>query len=165
MGQVDISSQRLTLNQINTPANDQGVKKTDNPTIDAKAINTNTILKESYAHQSQQSSALTQLNQEAQTESEKLEVTEQKSLIKENKPSSDIMSYTRLSLNSDETRRNDRIIRVSARKPAKPYAMYKAHFRDKTKSCWAPVTEIPPEIVAAFHVKRFQRKKTREPSK
>jgi hypothetical protein len=165
MDQVDISSQGLTLNQINTPANDQGVKETDSSTIDAKANNTETILKESYAHQSQQSSALTQLNQETQIESEELEVTEQKSLTRENKPSNDITSYTRLSLNSDETRRNDRIIRVSARKPAKPYAMYKAHFSDKTKPCWVPVTEIPPEIVAAFHVKRFQRKKTRKLSK
>jgi hypothetical protein len=60
---------------------------------------------------------------------------------------------------------NDRIIRVTARKAAKPYPLYKAHFNDKTRPCWIPVTAIPPEIVAAFHVERSQQKKTRKLSK
>jgi hypothetical protein len=74
-------------------------------------------------------------------------------------------SYRRVDLNTTEMHLNDRIIRVSARKAAKPYPLYKAHFNDKTKQCWIPVTAIPPEIVAAFHVKRFQRKKTRKLTK
>jgi hypothetical protein len=165
MDQADISSHGLMLNRISTPANDQSVKETDSLTTDANAINAETVLKENYAHQSQQPSVLTQLNQETESELEASEQTKQKSLTRRNKPSNDITSYTKLSLNSDETRRNDKIIRLSAWKPAKPYAMYKAHFSDKTKPCWVPVTEIPPEIVAAFHVKRFQRKKNRKLSK
>jgi hypothetical protein len=74
-------------------------------------------------------------------------------------------SYRRVDLNSTQMHSNDRIIRLSARKAAKPYPLYKAHFNDKTKPCWIPVTAIPPEIVAAFHVKRFQRKKSRKLTK
>jgi hypothetical protein len=76
-----------------------------------------------------------------------------------------LTSYRRVDLNTTERHTNDRIIRVSARKAARPYPLYKAHFNDKTKPCWIPVTAIPPEIVAAFHVKRFQRKKTRKLTK
>jgi hypothetical protein len=76
-----------------------------------------------------------------------------------------LTSYRRVDLNTTETHSNDRIIRASARKAAKPYPLYNAHFNDKTKPCWIPVTAIPPEIVAAFHVKRFQRKKTRKLTK
>jgi hypothetical protein len=86
----------------------------------------------------------------------------QKQQIKTNH---NLTSYRRVDLNTTETHSNDRIIRVTARKAAKPYPLYKAHFNDKTKPCWIPVTAIPPEIVAAFHVKRFQRKKTRKLSK
>jgi hypothetical protein len=76
-----------------------------------------------------------------------------------------LTSYRRVDLNTTERHTNDRIIRVSARKAARPYPLYKAHFNDKTKPCGIPVTAIPPEIVAAFHVKRFQRKKTRKLTK
>jgi hypothetical protein len=76
-----------------------------------------------------------------------------------------LTSYRRVDLNTTERHTNDRIIRVSARKAARPYPLYKAHFNDKTKPCWIPVTAIPPEIVAAFHVKRFQRKKIRKLTK
>jgi hypothetical protein len=76
-----------------------------------------------------------------------------------------LTSYRRVALNTTEMHTNDRIIRVSARKAARPYPLYKAHFNDKTKPCWIPVTAIPQEIVAAFYVKRFRRKKTRKSTK
>jgi uncharacterized HAD superfamily protein len=77
----------------------------------------------------------------------------------------DLTSYRRVDLNTTEMHSDDRIIKVTARKAARPYPLYKAHFNDKTKPCWIPVTSIPPEIVAAFHVKCFQRKKTRKLTK
>jgi hypothetical protein len=86
----------------------------------------------------------------------------QKQQIKTNH---DLTSYRRVDLNTTAAHTDDRIIRVSARKAARPYPLYKAHFNDKTKPCWIPVTAIPPEIVAAFHVKCFQRKKTRKLTK
>jgi hypothetical protein len=81
------------------------------------------------------------------------------------KTQDNITSYRRVDLNTTVTHTDDRITKVSARKAAKPHPLYKAHFNDKTKPCWIPVTSIPPEIVAAFHVKCFQRKKTRKLTK
>jgi hypothetical protein len=76
-----------------------------------------------------------------------------------------ITSDRRVDLNTTVTHTDDRITKVSARKAARPYPLYKAHFNDKTKPCWIPVTAIPPEIVADFHVKQFQRRKTRKLTK
>jgi hypothetical protein len=81
------------------------------------------------------------------------------------KTQDNITSYRRVDLNTTVTHTDDRITKVSARKAAKPHPLYKAHFNDKTKPCWIPVTSIPPKIVAAFHVKCFQRKKTRKLTK
>jgi hypothetical protein len=78
------------------------------------------------------------------------------------KTNHDLIPYRRVDLNTTAAHTDDRIIRVSAGKAVRPYPLYKAHFNDKTKPCRIPVTAILPEIVAAFHVKCFQQKKTRK---
>jgi hypothetical protein len=55
-----------------------------------------------------------------------------------------------------------KIVKVTARKAAKPQVLYKAKFRHESAPRWVPVTQIPPEMLADFHVRRFQRRKNRK---
>jgi hypothetical protein len=144
--------------------NDEGGNEADNTASDTKIKDSIKEINESFTNPLLQSTDPKQHTLSTGLEQHPVEKEEhcQKQQIETNH---NFTSYRRVDLNSTETHSNDRIIRVSARKAAKPYPLYKAHFNDKTKPCWIPVTAIPPEIVAAFHVKRFQRKKTRKLTK
>jgi hypothetical protein len=54
---------------------------------------------------------------------------------------------------------NTDIVRVSACRRHKSGAIYKVHFKNKKKSQWLSITQIPLKILASFHVHQFQRKK------
>ena len=53
------------------------------------------------------------------------------------------------------------IVRISACKRRKPQPLYKAHFNNGEKPRWVEVTQVPPRILAAFHVSQFQRRRKR----
>jgi hypothetical protein len=144
--------------------NDEGDNEADNTTSDTKIKDSIKEINESFTNSLLQSTDPKWHTRSTGLEQHPVEKEEhcQKQQIETNH---NFTSYRRVDLNSTEMHSNDRIIRLSARKAAKPYPLYKAHFNDKTKPCWIPVTAIPPEIVAAFHVKRFQRKKTRKLTK
>jgi hypothetical protein len=73
-----------------------------------------------------------------------------------------IRSLKSWNLGSNASRCDYKIVKVIARKAAKPQALYKAKFKDESAPRWVPVMQIPPEILADFHVRRFQRKKNRK---
>jgi hypothetical protein len=54
---------------------------------------------------------------------------------------------------------NTDIVLVSACRRHKSGAIYKVHFKNKKKSQWLSITQIPPKILASFHVHQFQKKK------
>jgi hypothetical protein len=54
---------------------------------------------------------------------------------------------------------NTDIVRVSACRRHKSGAIYKVHFKNKNKSQWLSITQIPPKILASFHVHQFRKKK------
>jgi hypothetical protein len=163
---TDKASQTFISNASKALAktNDERGNEADNTASDAKIKDSIKEINESFINLLLQSTDPKQHTLSTGLEQHPVEKEEhcQKQQIETNH---DFTSYRRVDLNSTETHSNDRIIRVSARKAAKPYPLYKAHFNDKTKPCWIPVTPIPPEIVAAFHVKRFQRKKARKLTK
>jgi hypothetical protein len=144
--------------------NEDGCSEADNTASDTKIKDSIKEINESVTNPLLQSTDLMHHTLSTGLEQHPAEKAEycQKQKIKTNH---DLTSYRRVDLNTTATHTDDRITRVSARKAARPYPLYKAHFNDKTKPCWIPVTAIPPEIVAAFHVKCFQRKKTRKLTK
>jgi hypothetical protein len=73
-----------------------------------------------------------------------------------------IRSFKSWNLGSNASRCDYIIVMVIARKAAKPQALYKAKFKGELAPRWVPVMQIPPEILAEFHVRRFQRKKNRK---
>jgi hypothetical protein len=147
-----------------TTTNEDGCSEADNTASDIKMKDSIREINESFNNPLIQAAESMRHTPSTGLEHHPAEIEEycQKQQIKTN---DNITSYRRVDLNTTEMHTNDRIIRVSARKAARPYPLYKAHFNDKTKPCWIPVTAIPPEIVAAFHVKCFQRKKARKLTK
>ena len=61
----------------------------------------------------------------------------------------------------DPDRCNNNIIRLSARKMSQSDLLFKAHFKDKSTPRWVTISEIPPKILTAFYVRRFQQRKNR----
>jgi hypothetical protein len=158
--QTFISNASATL----VKTNEDCCSEADNIAYDTKIKNSQPEINESSTNPLLQSTDLTHHTPSTGLEHHPAEKAEycQKQQVKTNH---DLTSYRRVDLNTTVAHTDDRIIRVSARKAARPYPLYKAHFNDKTKPCWIPVTSIPPEIVAAFHVKCFQRKKARKLTK
>ena len=62
----------------------------------------------------------------------------------------------------DPNQYNHQIIRISARKISQSDLLFKAHFKDKSPSRWVTMSEIPPKILTAFYVKRFQQRQNRK---
>jgi hypothetical protein len=61
---------------------------------------------------------------------------------------------------------NANVIKVSARKVAKPQSLYKAHLLNDAQSQWLPASQIPPAVLAKFFVQRYirsQNAKTQTP--
>jgi hypothetical protein len=50
-------------------------------------------------------------------------------------------------------------VRVSACRRHKSGALYKGHLKNKKKSQWLTITQIPPKILASFHVHQLQKQK------
>jgi hypothetical protein len=76
--------------------------------------------------------------------------------------SPEIQSHFAWNTERKPTGYNRQIIRVSACKRGQTIPMFKAHFRDKSKSQWVTINEeIPPQVLSNFYVKSFQRKKRR----
>jgi hypothetical protein len=73
-----------------------------------------------------------------------------------------IRSFKSWDLGSNASRCDNNIVKVIARKAAKPQALYKVKFKGESAPRWVPFMQIPPEILAEFHVRRFQRKKNRK---
>ena len=48
----------------------------------------------------------------------------------------------------------DKIIRLSAVKPKKPFAIYKAHVRDNDRPIWISAEHISPELIVEFNMNR-----------
>jgi hypothetical protein len=144
--------------------NDEGCNEADNTASDTKIKDSTKEINESFTNPLLQLADPMHHTLSTGLEQHPAEKEDycQKQQIKTNH---NLTSYRRVDLNTTATHSDDRIIKVTARKAARPYPLYKAHFNDKTKPCWIPVTAIPPEIVAAFHVKSFQRKKTRKVTK
>jgi hypothetical protein len=67
-----------------------------------------------------------------------------------------------MNLRPNTPRCDYKIVKVTARKAAKPQALYKAKFKDESAPRWVPVTQIPPKILADFHGRCFQRRKDRK---
>jgi hypothetical protein len=64
-------------------------------------------------------------------------------------------SHKAISLSPQGNCYNAKVIKVSARKPAKPQPLYKAHFSDGSQKQWIPASEIPPDILAKFFVEHY----------
>jgi hypothetical protein len=54
---------------------------------------------------------------------------------------------------------NTDIVRVSACRRHKSGALYKVHFKNKKKSQWLSITQIPPKILASFMFISFKRRR------
>jgi hypothetical protein len=67
----------------------------------------------------------------------------------------DMTSYKALSLAPSGEVYNANIIKVSARKLAKPNPLYKAHFLTDNQAQWVPASRIPPAVLAIFFVQRY----------
>jgi hypothetical protein len=89
------------------------------------------------------------------------ETSQQQTSVKQ-KETPTIRSFKSWDLGSNASRCDTNIAKVIARKAAKPQALYKAKFKGESAPRWVPVMQIPPEILAEFHVRRFQRKKKRK---
>jgi hypothetical protein len=138
-------SQTLTSNANNVLVriNDKSCNEAHNVASDTKMKNNIKETNESFTNQLLQLAEPMQHTPSTGDEQNPAEKEEdcQKQQIKTNH---NVTSYRRVNLNTTETHSNDRLIRVTARKPAKPHPLYKAHFNDMTKPCWIPVTAIPP---------------------
>jgi hypothetical protein len=71
-------------------------------------------------------------------------------------------SYKALSLAPSGEVYNANIIKVSARKLAKPQPLYKAHFLNDNQAQWVPASQIPPAVLAKFFVQRYVRSQKRK---
>jgi hypothetical protein len=71
-------------------------------------------------------------------------------------------SYKAISPSPQGNFYNAKVIKVSARKPAKPQPLYKAHFLDGSQKQWLPASEIPPDILAKFFVEHYARSQKRK---
>jgi hypothetical protein len=74
----------------------------------------------------------------------------------------DMKSYKAFSLAPAGEVYNANVIKVSARKVAKPQSLYKAHVLNDAQSQWLPVSQIPPAVLAKFFVQRYIRSQTRK---
>jgi hypothetical protein len=73
----------------------------------------------------------------------------------------DMKSYKAFSLAPAGEVYNANVIKVSARKVAKPQSLYKAHLLNDAQSKWLPASQIPPAVLAKFFVQRYIRAQTR----
>jgi hypothetical protein len=73
-----------------------------------------------------------------------------------------IISYKALSLAPSGEVYNANVIKVSARKLAKPQPLYKAHFLHDNPAQWLPASQIPPAVLAKFFVQRYVRSQKRK---
>jgi hypothetical protein len=71
-------------------------------------------------------------------------------------------TYKALSLAPSGEVYNANIIKVSARKLAKPQPLYKAHFLNDKQAQWVPASQIPPAVLAKFFVQRYVRSRKRK---
>jgi hypothetical protein len=71
-------------------------------------------------------------------------------------------SYKAISLSPQGNFYNAKVIKVSARKPAKPQPLYKAHFPDGSQKQWLPASQIPPDILAKFFVEHHAQSQKRK---
>jgi hypothetical protein len=69
----------------------------------------------------------------------------------------DMKSYKAFSLAPAGEVYNANVIKVSARKVAKPQSLYKAHLLNDAQSQWLPASQIPPAVLAKFFVQRYIR--------
>jgi hypothetical protein len=67
-------------------------------------------------------------------------------------------SYRAVSPPIREARYNYCIVKISARKRGPTQPLFRAHFNDGSKSCWVPLSCIPPSILATFYVKKYRKK-------
>jgi hypothetical protein len=74
----------------------------------------------------------------------------------------DMKSYKAFSLAPPGEVYNANVIKVSARKVAKPHSLYKAHLLNDTQSQWLPASQIPPAVLAKFFVQRYIRSQKRK---
>jgi hypothetical protein len=74
----------------------------------------------------------------------------------------DMKSYKAFSLAPAGEVYNANVIKVSARKVAKPQSLYKAHVLNDAQSQWLPASQIPPAVLAKFFVQRYIRSQTRK---
>jgi hypothetical protein len=74
----------------------------------------------------------------------------------------DMKSYKAFSLAPPGEVYNASVIKVSARKVAKPHTLYKAHLLNDTQSQWLPASQIPPAVLARFFVQRYIRSQKRK---
>jgi hypothetical protein len=74
----------------------------------------------------------------------------------------DMKSYKAFSLAPAGEVYNANVIKVSARKVAKPQSLYKAHLLNDAQSQWLPASQIPPAVLAKFLVQRYIRSQTRK---
>jgi hypothetical protein len=112
--------------------NEDGCSEADNTASDTEIKDSIKEINESFSNPLLQSADLMHHTLSTRFEQHPAEQAEycQKQQIKTNH---DLTSCRRVDLNTTEMHTNDRIIRVSARKAARPYPLYKAHFNDKTK--------------------------------
>jgi hypothetical protein len=69
-------------------------------------------------------------------------------------------SYTAVSPPVREACYNYCIVKISARKRGPTQPLFRAHFNDGSKSCWVPLSCIPPSILATFYVKSTEKSVT-----
>jgi hypothetical protein len=74
----------------------------------------------------------------------------------------EMKSYKAFSLAPPGEVYNANVIKVSARKVAKPHSLYKAHLLNDTQSQWLPASQIPPAVLAKFFVQRYIRSQKRK---
>jgi hypothetical protein len=73
-----------------------------------------------------------------------------------------MISYKALSLAPSGEVYNANVIKVSARKLAKPQPLYKAHFLHDNLAQWLPASQIPPAVLAKFFVQQYVQSQTRK---
>jgi hypothetical protein len=74
----------------------------------------------------------------------------------------DMKSYKAFSLAPAGEVYNANVVKVSARKVAKPQSLYKAHLLNDAQSQWLPASQIPPAVLAKFLVQRYIRSQKRK---
>jgi hypothetical protein len=73
-----------------------------------------------------------------------------------------LKSHKAISLSPQGNFYNAKVIKVSARKLAKPQPLYKAHFSDGSQKQWLPASEIPLDILAKLFVEHYARSQKRK---